>query len=67
MAIGGQTGATYEYMGGASASLDLANTDYTNLGFWKLVTTNAAPKGVLTSAAGHAQLYGAGLDAGNFH
>ncbi len=51
--IGGTGGATYEYMGSSSngTPIDLANTNYTNLGFWKLVTTNAAPAGVKTSPA----------------
>ena len=47
--VGGQSGATYEYMGGTPTSLDLANTDYSNLGYWKLITTNAAPSGVKTT------------------
>ncbi|HLZ10071.1 MAG TPA: hypothetical protein VKT80_15885, partial [Chloroflexota bacterium] len=51
-AIGGESGATYQYMGSSAngTSIDLANTDYTNLGFWKAVTTNAAPAGVKTVA-----------------
>ena len=47
--VGGTNGATYEYMGGTAATLDLANTNYTDLGYWKLITTNVAPEGVKTS------------------
>ena len=51
--VAGTGGATYQYMGASSngTSIDLANTNYTNLGFWKLVTTNAAPAGVKTTPA----------------
>ena len=51
-AVSGQSGATYQYMGSSAngTSIDLANTDYTDLGFWKLITTNAAPTGVKTVA-----------------
>ena len=39
--IGGQAGATYQYTG-TSASVDLANTNYTNTALWTPVTAEAA-------------------------
>ena len=63
--VGGTNGATYEYMGGTATAIDLANTNYTNLGYWKVVTTDAAPAGVKTTPA-PANYTALGSSPGNF-
>ncbi len=56
--IGGQEGQTYQYLGAPAASdgsatgtsVNLYDTDYTNLNYWKPVSVaNAAPNGVATT------------------
>ena len=64
--IGGTSGATYQYMGGTPTSYDLANTNYTDLGYWKLVTTNAAPKGVKLTPAPEPDQTALGSSPANF-